>query len=637
MSRYNAAVETKGASFMTEAVDCFGETVAVAGSGSPAELARYRSSFKTGGAHTTTGIPYTIEGTAKVVQLDTVAHIAEFEDAIGAILGRSVCESATVVITKKYVVGHDAIITPEHAPARSVAIKEEVREVRLTRYGGDIDMNLNLFLIPGEAKKEFEMKMTAQRFELERMLVKLAYKAVLGEAISVQAALARVMPGVSKTGLAKKIYINSVFGAMAKHAFPVANLLSAARHANMYQAHGTKTPVLLVPPGMLDIAKYTRPEAMLYSVGGFKQSEAVEVMHPNAAYFEPQLGVRIVVAKPSPRAMNPYAVGLSNGGHLIEVATWATYYVIENDVRFEYGVVNHETGVIEKVDGSGGGGMLAPPLASGGGGVPPPSGGTPRNPLTAAELRTIKAVSNTVPTSAGYGEVTVSSWKTGGQKGTYTNLGGFVNSQYAAETAAFAAATHVALIGTTLHFWKAAVSSGGAGGVPVSVPPPPPAVGAAYTLLRPKMEAWMGSAILCTDPGAETGEMLFGFPSTGLKTDQEKETMKCMLRMYLGTAIYRKDNLLKLEHVSFEGIKSGGGGMGSLVRTTLSPDSNGIIVTADGLDAYAGAVYMRAENATGTASWTLHTKNEGHLGILDDPEQTDRLHGMHKFGATKAL
>ena len=31
------------------------------------------------------------------------------------------------------------MIVPEHAPARTVAIQEDVREVNMTRYGGDVE------------------------------------------------------------------------------------------------------------------------------------------------------------------------------------------------------------------------------------------------------------------------------------------------------------------------------------------------------------------------------------------------------------------------------------------------------------------------------------------------------------------
>ena len=55
------------------------------------------------------------------------------------------------------------MITPEHAPARTVAIQEDTREIQLTRYGGDIEMNLNLFLRPEDAREELEMKVCLQQ------------------------------------------------------------------------------------------------------------------------------------------------------------------------------------------------------------------------------------------------------------------------------------------------------------------------------------------------------------------------------------------------------------------------------------------------------------------------------------------
>jgi hypothetical protein len=88
-------------------------------------------------------------------------------------------------------------------------------------------MNLNLFLIPAEAKREFDMKMAAQRRELERQLTDLGYHAVMTESIPLHVALARANPAYknNNSAMVNKIYINSVFGAMAKHPFPVANLL----------------------------------------------------------------------------------------------------------------------------------------------------------------------------------------------------------------------------------------------------------------------------------------------------------------------------------------------------------------------------------------------------------------------------
>jgi hypothetical protein len=38
----------------------------------------------------------------------------------------------------------------------------DVRETYMVRYGGDMEMNLNLFLKPEEAKEELNMKLEAQ-------------------------------------------------------------------------------------------------------------------------------------------------------------------------------------------------------------------------------------------------------------------------------------------------------------------------------------------------------------------------------------------------------------------------------------------------------------------------------------------
>lgn len=345
--------------------------------------------------------------------------------------------------------------------------------------------------------------------ELENKLTSIGYSKMMTESIPLNIALGRVMPSTDGGATYERVYIRSIFGAMAKHPFPVANLLSAARRANMYQPPaGDKHSLLMVPPGMLEIAHYTRPDSMQYSVSGFKQSEQKRMyLDMPGAFLEPQLGVKVVVCKRPPDYSHGMAHGrVLNEGHLNTIADWATVYEIPAAAGTEqYGIVDHEFGNIK-------------PVAD--------------------------------------------------------------DTKY----------------------------------------------------YRPSMRAMMGSALLVADPGPNTGEMLFAYPSTGIRTDQEKETMKCTLRVYLGAAIYREDCLLKLPHVSFEGIKSGGGGVNDLeeMRGTETLDRiTNTIKLDDGSTAYEGAVWI--QKAGGSAGWELYTKNSGHLGVLDDPDATDRLHGMHKF------
>ena len=48
-------------------------------------------------------------------------------------------------------------------------------------------------------------------------------------------------------------------------------------------------------------------------------------------------------------------------------------------------------------------------------------------------------------------------------------------------------------------------------------------------LVRPKMMAMMSSAILCTKPGSETGDLLMAYPKTSISTSQSTEVMKMQL------------------------------------------------------------------------------------------------------------
>lgn len=169
---------------------------------------------------------------------------------------------------------------------------------------------------------------------------------------------------------------------------------------------------------MLDIAHYTRPDSMKYSISGFKQSENSSLsLDMPGVFLEPQLGVKILVSKRMPSYTNGTAFPEIHGeGYLNEEASWATYYVVPgNGDGYEYGIVDYETGAIF----------------------------TPK------------------------------------------------------------------FVGVDDDKTK--------------------------TVFRPRMTAMMGSAILCADPGASTGEMLFAYPSTSLSSDKEIETLKCQLRVYMGT------------------------------------------------------------------------------------------------------
>ena len=86
--------------------------------------------------HSSTGLVQAIHGSATQVQVDVADALVGYNDPIKSILGVGVHKDQKILIRRKYVVGGQATITPERAPARTVAVQEDVREVMLTRYGG---------------------------------------------------------------------------------------------------------------------------------------------------------------------------------------------------------------------------------------------------------------------------------------------------------------------------------------------------------------------------------------------------------------------------------------------------------------------------------------------------------------------
>ena len=223
-----------------------------------------------GAPHATTGIPYAIGGTATVIESRISAFLATFKDPLKAILGTGVHKTERIIIKRKYVAGGGAHVVPEHASARTVSIREDVRDITLTRYGTDIEMNLNLFLRPEDAKEELEMKLEAAQISLEKAMIMLGYNQVLDNGIDLTAALARSRSQTSLTDISN-IYHRQIFGIMAKSAFPITSLIAAAKHANAYaigRAAGEEKTVMILPFGTPELTKYTNAHYMEYNLSG---------------------------------------------------------------------------------------------------------------------------------------------------------------------------------------------------------------------------------------------------------------------------------------------------------------------------------------------------------------------------------
>ena len=528
---------------------------------------------KEGYAHSTTGIPYAISGTATVVSQKVGAWLAGFQDPIKAILGVGVHTNSKILIKRKYVVGGSATITPERAPARTVAIKEDVREVSLTRYGGDIEMNLNLFLRPGDAEEELEMKLDAQKRELERKLVDLGYMCLMQEGTPIIDAIIRSNPtmGAPTTAAeakryhatARRIYTNNIFGALNKHRFPIANLLSAARYASAYSTGTQKGSTLILPHGVPDLLRYARKENMVYSVSGLKNGSQGKIdMQLQGAYEDPSSGVSILIHHPTPT----YEHGVAKPNISIESGGLTD----ESIVASEHPIVNYGVGDVTRTlweNEAYSGVAFQPPNTDDGSkaSIVAATAADRSRPVTGNNFDPLRAptgawptVTNTRTDAKIENETTLADVVNGGllstdhfqvlehaqgefsQKITALKRGNaFVEGTDSVDTLA-----ETVFPKETAHPLTTKVTTltmAAAAGEPPQLK--------VYRIAR----VVASSAILAA-PGSQTGELLIGYPFTGVSTSHAEERMRIQLRCYLGAALYQPDNVLIMPNVFVEGI-----------------------------------------------------------------------------------
>ena len=172
---------------------------------------------------------------------------------------------------------------------------------------------------PEDAASELKLKLDAQKAELERALVDIGYDTLIREGTNIIDAIMRSNPSYCGTGsnmqaievikAAERIDFCSIFGACAKFAYPVTNLLAAAKYASAYNTTGKQGSVLILPHGCPELVKYTHKESMVYSVSGqaFASQTPMEMGIDNV-YRDPSANVRILTHIPRPT----YEMGAAN-------------------------------------------------------------------------------------------------------------------------------------------------------------------------------------------------------------------------------------------------------------------------------------------------------------------------------------
>jgi hypothetical protein len=512
--------------------------------------------------HGTTGIPYAISGTATVVQLAVAQRLADYVDPIKALLGVGVHREQKIIIKRQYVAGGGAGIVPERAPARTVALMEDVREVVLTRYGGDIEFNMNLLLRPEDARREMSLKVAAQEKALEEALTNIGYDMLLSEGTNLVSALirsnhllhsdgaaARQSGNTSKYMInhAERIYMTSVFGAMNKFPYPVHNLLAAAKKASAYDVSRATKTVMILPHGLPELLKYTRPETMVYNVSG-TGPEPLQ-MELDGGHLDPSTGCTIFTHIPPSSnihgSANPVAERSALSGNVTIAIVSPGADAAENAMIFDWKTLSKR----KRSD-----------FVSG----------------LSEEAKTVDTSGDGVPSA----DASVDAVKPAAEGKDFVQILTFS----------------------------------------------------------------MSSAILGV-PGGGCGELLIGYPSTALSTNASTESGRMQLRCYLGSVLYRPEDVLIMPDVSFDGLVDVQQFTGTADKTNYYniPEGKEDEMSLSSINPsikeskYGGSFKIMAHKCSLWKGDKLVRTNEGHLGPLDSPEQHIKVFGTQVYDAGPPL
>lgn len=280
--------------------DAISEMLAV----NPLALSVKADEYRTGHAGNDRGLRYQIEGRATRIEVNVGNALATYQDPIKAMFGTRICEGQKVQVVRKYVVGGKAVATPERAPARIVKVKEDAKEVELTRYGADLTMNLNLMLRPSEAKEELDMKVAAQKQSLENELTHFGYNELLkglklGDAIArSKGHRATNAPGDAYDNFRTRVH-KDMFAAFQRYENPLTSLIALAKTATAYRNVIGKDSLMILPTSTPEMLEYSKYNKLHFSVNGIKATDkkALNVAVEDV-YDDPTIGLKLMVHHP---------------------------------------------------------------------------------------------------------------------------------------------------------------------------------------------------------------------------------------------------------------------------------------------------------------------------------------------------
>lgn len=569
-----------------------------------------------GPGQSTYGIPFAIDGTATVVEDKISIWLAGFQDPIKAVFSTSVHPNQKIIFKRKYVKGGQALVVPERAPARTVSVAFDQREERLTRHAIALEQNLNLYLREQDAKEDLDMKLEAIQNQLQQAWVSIAYEKAFSQGTNIVHALQRgdarfAMMKDEKSRILEsdQMYVDMFCGVVSKSEHPFKNLAAAIARANIYTPTGAsreKPAVMLVPPGMIDLTRFTKESEMTYSVTGLRTDDGknkITLPLPNVMEY-PDANIKVMVHMP-PASFREHGAAHPQveQNELQQAVVMATYY--------EFPFLQPEEGL--------------------------PAPGAPGVPLGVPPARR----------AATYAPIHITDFEQRSWKRFDSNIGPFVGDDITEKTCYKACTARLGIVNAGQR-------------------------GKFRFLLRPQMVTLNDSAILSTRPGAETGEMLYSYPSAHASSSQHVAAFVLTLTVYFGAAVRNPERLLILNGIKFSGIVQGHGtriqpsvDLGGAVKdieaynendhdllyfeSDVHPSSHPDLLFKDPLfHQYARDYDLYDETYFNNAPVKYNNNkdvpikyyrgavqgvcdNNGHLGVLDNPAYVSTVQGYNVF------
>lgn len=453
------------------------------------------------------GINVKVNGRCRQIQSDVLLWMARQPDPIRFILDTKFTNSLKTTINSREVIPSMAIIVPERALAPTPTIKYKSHTVPMVRIGFDAFVNTEMFLDMASAIDEMELKVMAIKQAMQAAVLHIAYRAVMKQGRSLIDTLmksSRVNMHLSEADRIRRadhVYATTQAGAI-HHPNGLINLMDSLRQSAVYTpntAGKPQRPPVIILPVHIGLTKHMQPVNMTYSITGLPTDKILADAAPlgvdSVGFSSAELGGAQVLTYTPPPAG---ATGITLPDELSEIMRVANFYVEKK------GGVAPVTDIARFNDD------CAPVVLT-----DFKRRGWFKLPYASSRNATIGvAPVPAAPTIDGSGNVTNTMPGVVCLKKVIPSIAGELGKDI-----------------TNKWVWW----------------------------LRPSMDINAQSGIVCWEPGAATGEILFAFPSVRAAEDAPVAMARLMARTFTGCCITNPQNLTILRGVRFAGILNGAG------------------------------------------------------------------------------